>query len=201
MHTSCNSPTREGSYASKLSQDSSVTIGNSEPDGYNPSTTTRSSFKNPSKVSKPRRRPPKTHLKILGPVSSHTTPAAHQAAISASPFLSLPGEIRNMIYVYALTSETNRLSYDKQLGRFDVSKIGAGLIQTCHMVSCETMYMPLTLNTIVFPTSTGSGEAELKRLGCMGKIMRLGYAFNWHGSLKFELIWSDKLTTTLNPLR
>ena len=201
MHTSCNSPTREGSYASKLSQDSSVTIGNSEPDGYNPSTTTRSSFKNPSKVSKPRRRPPKTHLKILGPVSSHTTPAAHQAAISASPFLSLPGEIRNMIYVYALTSKTNRLPYDKQHGRFDVSKIGAGLLQTCQMVSCETMHMPLTLNTIVFPTSTGSGEAELKMLGCMGRIIRLGHAFKWHGNLKFEFIWGDKLTTTLNPLR
>jgi len=201
MHTSCNSPTREGSYASKLIQESSVTTKLSEPDSHNPSTTTRSSFKNPSKVSKPRRRPPKTHPKILGPVSSHTTPAAHQAAVSASPFLSLPGEIRNMIYVYALTSKTNRLPYDKQHGRFDVSKIGAGLLQTCQMVSCETMYMPLTLNTIVFPTSTGSGEAELKMLGCMGKIMRLGSAFNWHGSLKFEFIWSDKHTSTLNPLR
>jgi len=174
MHTSCNSPTREGSYASKLSQDSSVTIGNSEPDGHNPSTTPRSSFKNPSKVSKPRRRPPKTHLKIVGPVSSHTTPAAHQAAVLASPFLSLPGEIRNMIYVYALTSETNRLPYDKQHGRFDVSKIGAGLLQTCQMVSCETMYMPLTSNTIVFPTSTGSKEPELKMLGCIERIIRLG---------------------------
>jgi len=201
MHTSCNSPTREGSYTSKLSQESPVTIENSEPDGHNPSTTTRSSFKNPSKVSKPRRRPPKTHLKILVPVSSHTTPAAHQAAVSASPLLSLPGEIRNVIYIYALTSETNRLPYDKQHGRFGVSKIGAGLLQTCQMVSCETMYMPLTLNTIVFPTSTGSGEAELKMLGCMGRIIRLGHAFKWHGNLKFEFIWGDKLTTTLNPLR
>lgn len=104
-----------------------------------------------------------------------------------------------MIYTYALTSETKSLAYDKQHGRFSVAEIGAGLLGTCQMVSRETMYMPLTLNTLVFPSSTGSSETELKMLGCMGETIRLEYAFNWHGNLKFEFIWSDKRTSISTP--
>jgi hypothetical protein len=187
MHTSCNSPTRQGSYTSKSSQQPTATAAISEDEGYISFKCTESSFQNPSKISKPRKRPRKSHLKIIGPISSHTTLAAHQAAVSASPLLSLPCEIRNKIYAYALTSETQRLVYDKQHDRFNVSQIGAGLQQTCQMVSRETMNMPLILNTLVFPPSTRSGEAEKKMVGCMGRIIRLAREFEWHDRLKIKV--------------
>jgi hypothetical protein len=187
MHTWCNSPTRQGSYTSKPSQQPTATAAISEEEGYISSRTTQSSFKNPSKISKPRKRLRKGHLKIIGPISSHTTLAAYQAAVSASPLLSLPCEIRNIIYAYALTSETQYLVYDKRHGRFKVSEIGAGLQQICHMVSRETMNMPLILNTLVFPPSTRSGEAEKKMVGCMGRIIRLAREFEWHDRLKIKV--------------
>lgn len=173
MHNSCYNPTLQTLHASILSKEPQISTKPGQAEGFEPSRTTKFLFRKSSKTFRSYKRPRKTHNKILGPLSSHTTLAAHQAAIAASPLLCLPGEIRNMIYAYALTSETRHLAYDVQHGRFDVSGIGAGLLQTCHMVSCETMYLPLLLNTLVFGSSTGSGEKEARMLRCMGKVIKL----------------------------
>jgi hypothetical protein len=190
MQTSFNSSMRQGSYALIPSRQSTATTSFGDDNGPTLSKTLQSSFKTPSKISKPPKRPRKAHLKILGPVFSHTTLAAHEAVVLASPFLSLPGEIRNMIYTYALSSETQCLAYDKRHGRFNVSGIGAGLLQTCHMVSRETMYMPLLVNTLVFSSSTGGGETEEKMLKCMGRIIRLGGKFGWRDDLDIKVFWA-----------
>jgi hypothetical protein len=188
MHTSCYSPTRQASYASTQFNESPVAAESVQAEGFKSSKTPKSPFQNSSKISKSYKRPRKTHLKFLGPLSSHTTLAAHQAAIVASPLLSLPGELRNMIYAYALTAETKLLTYDDRDGRFDVSGIGAGLLQTCHVVSRETMYLPLLLNTLAFGSSTGSGENEERMLKCLGKVINLGWKIELKDGVDIEVL-------------
>jgi hypothetical protein len=178
---------RQDSYASTLSKQAPVVAGSSHAEDYKSYKIPQLPIRNSSKISKPHKRPPKTHPKILGPLSSHTTLAAHQAAIAASPLLSLPGEIRNIIYAYALTSETKCLLFDTQHGRFDVSRIGAGLLQTCHMVSREAIYLPLVLNTLVFSFSTSSDESETRMLKCLGKVIKLGWQIGLKEGVDIEI--------------
>jgi hypothetical protein len=111
---------------------------------------TSSPFKSTSRVTKPRKPARKSHIKLLGSLHAHTTLTAHQAAISSSPLLSLPGEIRSMIWEYAMTVSSGCLHYSTSEGRFDVSGIGAGLLTSCHLVALETTLLPLRPNTLVF---------------------------------------------------
>jgi hypothetical protein len=179
---------RQGWYASTPSKQAPVTAESGQTEDFKSSKVVKSLFQNSSKISKTRKRSRKTHIKVLGPLSSHTILAAHLAAIAASPLLSLPGEIRNMIYAYALTSETKLLAYNNQRGRFDVSRIGAGLLQICHMVSRETMYLPLLLNTLVFGSPTGSGDNEERMLKCLGKIINLGWEIGSRDGVDIEIL-------------
>jgi hypothetical protein len=68
----------------------------------------------------------------------------------ASPLLSLPPELRYLIYSYALTSPTGTLTFNRVTRRLDVSLIGAGLLTACRPLFEETRYMPLQLNLLVF---------------------------------------------------
>ena len=101
-----------------------------------------------------------------------------------------------MIYAYALTSETRHLTYDVQHGRFDVSGIGAGLLQTCHMVSRETIYLPLLLNTLVFGSPTGSGEKEERMLRCIGKVIKLWREIGLKGGADIKFLSQKEIVLT-----
>lgn len=65
-----------------------------------------------------------------------------------------------MIWDYALRSDTGTLRYNLCSKRFDVSKIGAGLLTTCRVISSETLYAPVRLNTLVFAIDT-MGDVDL----------------------------------------
>lgn len=69
--------------------------------------------------------------------------------MSPPNLLTLPAEIRQQIWEYSLTSPTGKLRYDANKKRFDVSKIGAGLLSVSHSLAAETYYLPLQLNTLV----------------------------------------------------
>lgn len=62
---------------------------------------------------------------------------------------TLPAELRNRIWDYALRSDTETLRWDPWTKRFDVTDIGAGLLTACRCTSGETLYTPLRLNTLV----------------------------------------------------
>ncbi|KAF2629250.1 hypothetical protein BU25DRAFT_420128 [Macroventuria anomochaeta] len=89
----------------------------------------------------------------------------------------LPAELRNMIWNYALTSDTGTLQYNPSTKRFDVSHIGAGLLTTCRSISIETLYTPVRLNTLVFDTGI-VGDVDLwvllARLGRLDQATQYG---------------------------
>lgn len=196
MDTSCYNPTLQTPHASTLSKEPQISTKPGQAESFEPSRTTKFLFRKSLKTFRSYKRPRKTHTKILGPLSSHTTLAAHQAAIAASPLLCLSGEIRNMIYAYALTSEKRLLAYDVQHGRFDISGIGAGLLQTCHMVSRETIYLPLLLNTLVFGSPTGSGENEERMLRCIGKVIKLWREIGLKGGADIKFLSQKEIVLT-----
>ncbi|KAH7079459.1 hypothetical protein FB567DRAFT_122706 [Paraphoma chrysanthemicola] len=86
-------------------------------------------------------------------------------------FTSLPAEIRNQIYVYALTSPTGSLTFDPLRGRFDVSDIGAGLLITSRSLYEETRYLPLQLNQLVIDA--------WGYMGLLSKLNRLEQDMGW----------------------
>lgn len=94
----------------------------------------------------PKQRSPKTHPKLLGPLDVTTWQAT-----TKSRLLSLPPELRNMIWEFALTSPTGTLEYSPKSHRFEVSPLGVSLLTTCHLTALETQYLPLKLNKLVFP--------------------------------------------------
>lgn len=67
----------------------------------------------------------------------------------APTLLTLPPEIRNMIWDYALSSDSGTLYYDNRIKRFDVPSIGAGLMTTCRSTFNETLFAALRPNTLV----------------------------------------------------
>ncbi|KAJ4993590.1 oxidoreductase [Stagonosporopsis vannaccii] len=91
--------------------------------------------------------------------------------MSSSFLLQVPAELRNKIWDYALENEPKTLQHDPRTKRFDVSRIGAGLLTTCHSTFFETLYAPLRLNSLVFnPEMLGDVDmwilpAKLERLG------------------------------------
>jgi hypothetical protein len=145
-------------------------------DAYNPSEFTHSTPKPFFKVSKPHKKPWKTHPKVLGPPSAHLTLSAHETTITASPFLRLPGEIRNMIYTYALSSPKGYLRYSKAVARFDVLDIGVGLLIMCYFVAFETLYLPPQLNRLVFEPPT---HADFGTIKMIGKLIKLTDEVGW----------------------
>jgi len=65
--------------------------------------------------------------------------------MSPSSLLELPAELRNKIWDYTLTSDSKTLQYEPRTKRFDVSRIGAGLLAVCRSTSLETLYAPTRL--------------------------------------------------------
>ncbi|KAF1945259.1 hypothetical protein EJ02DRAFT_339008, partial [Clathrospora elynae] len=98
-------------------------------------------------ISKSRRKARKHHVKFHRPLYNDPITVA---ARDASPLLSLPGEMRSIIYRHALTSSTGSLGFGAEEQRFDCSRIGAGLIGTYHSVAVEMRYLYLGLNNLAF---------------------------------------------------
>ncbi|CAO2647149.1 Nn.00g080710.m01.CDS01 [Neocucurbitaria sp. VM-36] len=145
------------------------------------STNTIKSLKSRKKPSKPHRksfRPykkaTKTHPKILGPIADPEDVQRYK--MTKSPLLSLPAELRQMIWEAALTSPTGSLTYDSSKKRFNVSSIGAGLLTTCHFVALETQYLPLQLNKLVFNMPT---PANVDFMVFLARLNRLEAALGW----------------------
>ncbi|KAF1968707.1 hypothetical protein BU23DRAFT_257641 [Bimuria novae-zelandiae CBS 107.79] len=122
----------------------------------------------PTGITKPpRRRPRKTHPKVLGPLSTqYTTPSA----VQMSRLLSLPPELRNIIWSYALTSDDSRLHYDSAAVRFDTSQIAAGLPATCHQTALETLYLSLRCNTLCFDSKAAFLRWTRRLVAVEGKL-------------------------------
>ena len=107
-----------------------------------------------TRISKPaRRRPLKTHPKVLGPLAtSYATASLHQ---SSSRLLSLPPEIRNLIWTQALTSSDGTLRYNTSESRFEGQDVALSLPATCHQVALETQYLAVKVNKLVFEDAEG----------------------------------------------
>ncbi|EUC47016.1 hypothetical protein COCMIDRAFT_45383, partial [Bipolaris oryzae ATCC 44560] len=92
----------------------------------------------------------KHHIKLLGSVESSAASTPSITSSTEIPFLlRLPGEIRNLIYSYALTSPTSSLTYNVSEMRFPLHDIGFGLMSSCHALALETQYLHLKLNRLV----------------------------------------------------
>lgn len=127
------------------------------------------------KVARPRKR----HPKILGPA-----PDVDLSVLMASPLLSLPSELRLLIYEYALTSPTGTLHYCTTKQCFDYSSIGNGLLTTCSTIAHETLYLPLRLNTLVFGYGSNWEDDAVSCLkfmrrradveGKLGRLLKIG---------------------------
>lgn len=88
---------------------------------------------------------------------------------TASSFLALAAEVRNLVYLYVLTLPTRNLTFDASTRRFNVSTIGAGLLSTCLLVWGETRYLPLQLDRLRFKGLTSSVWAMI----LLAKLNRL----------------------------
>jgi len=108
---------------------------------------------NSPRITKRQTRSPKTHLKILGPLYS-SSPAQ-------SRLLSLPAELRAMIWEAAFTSPTGTLHFSPTARHFDVSTIGAGLLTACHLTALETQWLAPRMNTLRFPSLGAAGPNAL----------------------------------------
>lgn len=94
-----------------------------------------------------RRRPRKTHPKVLGPLGGqYEVPSA----VQTSRLLSLPFEVRNKIWSFALTGKDATLRFDSDARRWDTKEIGAGLSTACHQIALETKDVPLKVNRLSF---------------------------------------------------
>ena len=130
--------------------------------------------------------PRKVHPKILGPLDPEDPP-------QTSPLLRLPPVIRRMIWSYALTSDDAVLIYCKPRRRFYTDydqhpkgvKYRPSLIITCHEICLETLYLPLKLNNLIFPTTTGFWDfysSVQRKEGALGMALDIPKIFVRRGA-------------------
>ena len=135
------------------------------------------SFQNPTKIGKFRPKAKKHHLKLLGPVESSPTATPSTTSSTEIPFLlRLPGEVRNLIYSYALTSPTSSLVYNASEMCFPLHDIGLGLMSSCHALALETQYLHFKLNRLVFVVNQGTTGNIWDYVAVMKNLGRLGDA-------------------------
>ncbi|KAJ6272487.1 hypothetical protein PSV08DRAFT_246591 [Bipolaris maydis] len=138
------------------------------------------SFQNLTKIGKSRLRAKKHHLKLLGPVEASPATTLSTTSSTEIPFLlRLPGEIRNSIYSYALTSPTLSLTYNASEMRFPLDDIGFGLMSSCHALALETQYLHLKLNRLVFVFDTDTALKTREYFIVLENLKRLGDAKSW----------------------
>jgi hypothetical protein len=146
------------------------------------------SFENPTKISKPRRRAKKHHLKFLGPAQDKFTTTSSK---TISPLLRLPGEIRNLIYFYTLTSPTSALVYNASEMRFETSGIGLGLLSSCHAIALETQHLHFKLNTLLFALGNGEALRDREMTTILRGLARLACAKGWRFQIEIKLREGD----------
>jgi hypothetical protein len=112
--------------------------------------------------------------------------------ITPSSLLSLPAELRNLIYTFALTSSTRALTFNASTRRFDVLPIGAGLLTTCSQLFDETRYLPLQLNRLVFEMDAPS----VWFMVLLSKLNRLEEDMGW--VVKMDVKFRDGLIGEAN---
>lgn len=137
--------------------------------GQDRPTTNEAPSQNLIKTSKSRPRARKHHLKLLGPVPDHATTTQP----TTSSFLSLPPEIRRIIYIYALTSPGSFLTYDWSRMRFQLQDIAFGLLTACHAIALETQYLHFKLNTVIFRAYQDHGVTQREISTLVRGLLRL----------------------------
>ncbi|XP_014558870.1 hypothetical protein COCVIDRAFT_93474 [Bipolaris victoriae FI3] len=159
-------------------------------DACDPSHPHGPSFQNPTKIGKFRSKAKKHHLKLLGPVKVSPTTTPSTTSSTEIPFLlRLPGEIRNLIYSYALTSPTSSLIYNASEMRFPLHDIGFGLMSSCHALALETQYQHFKLNRLVFVVNQGTIGNIWDYITVMKNLGRLADAKGW--AIHVEFRFSD----------
>lgn len=162
-----------------------------------PSPAQKTLFEDPMKISKPHRRRKKHHLKFLGPTQNDPITISSK---TISPILRLPGEIRKLIYSYALTSPTSTLAYDASEMRFQADDIGLGLLSSCHAVALETQHLHFKLNTLVFALENSDDAGALKKRDMTAIFRGLGSlacARGWRFQMEISVRNEDTSQVTM----
>ncbi|KAF3001361.1 hypothetical protein E8E13_006383 [Curvularia kusanoi] len=99
-----------------------------------------------------------------------TTPSTPTPpAPTASPLLTLPAELRNIIWALVLGNTTYdisctiRIPWGTSVKNLTTSAHSLALLRTCRQIHAETRYLPFTLNTFQFK-SEDAFKPWLKRL-------------------------------------